>query len=69
MNSTSTTKLRTLLGRLQTRQRDLITQAAEADTLPPDTALRKIADLENAIGAIELLIEDGKGGSNGGSNG
>ena len=39
-------------------------QAAEADALPPDTALRKIADLENAIGAIELLIEDGKG-SNG----
>lgn len=60
MNSTSTTKLRTLLGRLQSRQRDLIVAAAEADALPPDTALRKIADLENAIGAIELMIEDGK---------
>jgi hypothetical protein len=49
---------RALLERMKSAQIDLITAAAKANTLPSDGALRKIADLEVAIGALEHLLED-----------
>ena len=50
--------LRALLKRLKDNQRQLLMQAAESGMLPTDGAIRKIADLENAIGAVELFIEE-----------
>ncbi|GBD48638.1 hypothetical protein [Methylopila sp. Yamaguchi] len=47
-----------LLDRLKTAQRELLTAAAKAKTLPSDGALRKIADLEVAIGAVEHLLDE-----------
>ncbi|GLK82772.1 MULTISPECIES: hypothetical protein [Ancylobacter] len=51
-------KLKTLRTRLLTAQRELITIAANADTIPADNVMRKIADLEVTIGAIETMIEE-----------
>ncbi|MFL1874830.1 hypothetical protein ACIKT0_06360 [Hansschlegelia beijingensis] len=50
---------KTLLERMKAAQIELLTAAASARTLPSDGALRKIADLEVAIGALEHLIDDG----------
>lgn len=47
-----------LLERMKTAQRELLSTAAKASTLPSDGAMRKIADLEVAIGALEHLLED-----------
>ncbi|MFD1701807.1 hypothetical protein ACFSCV_02210 [Methylopila henanensis] len=47
-----------LLDRMKQAQRQLIDAAAKAGTLPSDGALRKIADLEVAIGALEHLLDD-----------
>lgn len=55
------TKLKTLRNRLLTEQRDLITRAAEIDTLPSDKTLQKIATLEVAIGAVESLLDEQTG--------
>ena len=46
-----------LLERMKTAQAELLNAAAKAGALPSDNALRKIADLEVAIGALEHLIE------------
>ena len=54
-------KLKALRARLLTVQRELITVAAKAGTIPSDNSLRKIADLEIAIGAVETMIEDQSG--------
>ncbi|MBB3972139.1 hypothetical protein [Hansschlegelia beijingensis] len=51
---------KTLLERMKAAQIELLTAAARARTLPSDGALRKIADLEVAIGALEHLIDDGE---------
>ncbi len=48
-------KLHALLVRLKDRQRNLILQAAEHDTMPADSTLRRIAELENAIAAVEAV--------------
>jgi hypothetical protein len=53
-----TSKLDALKKRLIDAQRALIIQAAESETLPSDNALRKIADLEVAIGAVEALTDE-----------
>ncbi|MFJ5486976.1 hypothetical protein ACIKTA_04765 [Hansschlegelia beijingensis] len=50
---------KTLLERMKAAQIELLKAAARARTLPSDGALRKIADLEVAIGALEHLIDDG----------
>jgi hypothetical protein len=50
---------RSLLERMKTAQAELLAAAAKAATLPSDGALRKIADLEIAIGALEHLIDEG----------
>ena len=52
------TDLNTLLDRLKSRQRDLIMQAVEQDMLPPDGVLRHIAELENAIAAVEAVADE-----------
>jgi len=51
-------KLKALRARLVQAQRELITAAANSGALPSDNALRKIADIEVAIGAIEAMIEE-----------
>lgn len=51
-------KLYALLDRLKDRQRDLILQAAEHDTLPADSTLKRIAELENAIAAVEAVADE-----------
>lgn len=53
-----TEKLEALRGRLLSAQRELIKAAAEAGTIPSDNALRKIADLEVTIGAVETMIDE-----------
>ncbi|GJE42837.1 hypothetical protein [Methylobacterium soli] len=50
--------LEALLDRLKAAQRMLVLQAAELAMLPPDGTLRKIADLENTIAAVEALIDE-----------
>ncbi len=47
-----------LLDRLKDAQRTLIVEAAKIDMLPPDSMLRRVADLENTIAAVEALIEE-----------
>ena len=51
-------KLLALRNRLVDAQHKMLIQAAEADQLPSDNALRKISDLENVIAAVEVLIEE-----------
>ncbi|MCJ2127380.1 hypothetical protein [Methylobacterium sp. E-045] len=52
--------LEALLDRLKDRQRKLILAAAEHDTMPADSVLKRIAELENAIAAVEAVAgEDG----------
>lgn len=53
------TQYRALLERMKSAQIELLAAAAKASTLPSDGALRKIADLEVAIAALEHLMEDG----------
>ncbi|MFC7052721.1 hypothetical protein ACFQI3_08485 [Hansschlegelia quercus] len=50
---------KSLLDRLKAAQLEQFAAAASAKTLPSDGAMRKIADLEIAIGALEHLIDDG----------
>jgi hypothetical protein len=49
-------QLQALLDRLKNAQRELLLQCAQADTLPSDKTLRKIADLEGAISAVEMML-------------
>lgn len=51
-------KLVALRARLVEEQQKLITQAATNGMLPTDSAIRKISDIENAIMAVEHMIED-----------
>ncbi|MCX5495309.1 hypothetical protein OSH11_11370 [Kaistia dalseonensis] len=51
-------KLAALRVRLIEAQRKLVDQAAQSGTLPTDSALRKISDLENAIMAVEHMMEE-----------
>ena len=51
-------KLDALLDRLKTRQRDLIMEAAQYDTMPADSTLKRIAELENAIAAVEAVADE-----------
>jgi hypothetical protein len=48
-------KLEALLDRLKARQRDLTMEAAQYDTMPADSTLKRIAELENAIAAVEAV--------------
>jgi hypothetical protein len=50
--------LNSLLDRLKERQRDLIMQAAKEGMLPPDGMLKRIAELENAIAAVEAIADE-----------
>ena len=50
--------LEALLDRLKAAQRTLVLQAAQLPMLPPDGTLRKIADLENTIAAVEALMDE-----------
>jgi len=44
---------------MKAAQAELLNAAAKAGAMPSDNALRKIADLEVAIGALEHLLEEG----------
>ncbi|MFC5555278.1 hypothetical protein [Methylobacterium iners] len=46
------------LDRLKTHQRNLILQAAERDAIPAGSTLERIAELENAIVAVEAVAGD-----------
>lgn len=50
--------LNALLDRLKTRQRDIIMEAAKHDMLPPEGMLKQIAELENAIAAVEAVADE-----------
>ncbi|MDX6806066.1 hypothetical protein [Terrihabitans rhizophilus] len=58
MSETTKNKLAALQERLIEAQKILVMQAAEADVLPSDNALRKIADLELTISAVEALSDE-----------
>lgn len=49
-----------LRSRLVEAQHRLLLQAAQTETLPSDSALRRIADLESAILATDALIDEHK---------
>lgn len=51
-------KLEDLLDRLKTQQRDLIMEAAQYDTMPADSTLKRIAELENVIAAVEAVVDE-----------
>ncbi len=51
-------KLEALLNLLKARQRDLILQAAEHDAMPADSTLKRSAELENAIAAVEAVAAE-----------
>ncbi|GLK71381.1 hypothetical protein KHC23_11405 [Ancylobacter dichloromethanicus] len=57
-----TTKLKALRSRLLAVQRELISLAADIDSLPSDKTIQKIANLEVAIGAVESMIDDAEAG-------
>ncbi|MCJ2009883.1 hypothetical protein [Methylobacterium sp. J-092] len=54
-------KLDALLDRLKAHQWAMILAAAEHDTLPAASVLRQIAELENAIAAVEAVAEEERG--------
>ncbi|MCJ2075652.1 hypothetical protein MKK68_08300 [Methylobacterium sp. E-016] len=54
-------KLDALLDRLKYRQRDLIMEAAQYDTMPADSTLKQIVELENAIAAVEAVADEERG--------
>jgi hypothetical protein len=56
-----TENLQRLLNRLKAAQRDLILITAQSDANPPDSVIRKISELEVAIGAVEHLLEESDG--------
>ena len=51
-------KLEALLDRLTARQREIMLEAAGRDMLSPDGLLRKIAELENVIAAVEAVMDE-----------
>lgn len=55
------TELVELSKRLKEAQRELILKAAQGGKLPPDGVIRKIAELESAIVAVDTLIGEGDG--------
>jgi len=46
---------------LKAAQRDLIVSAARSGKLPPDGVIRKIAELESAIIAVDTMIGEADG--------
>ena len=54
-------KLEALRARLLAAQRRLIQVAAEAGTIPSDNTMRKIADMEVTLGAIEAMTDEERG--------
>ncbi|MCJ2074118.1 hypothetical protein MKK68_00375 [Methylobacterium sp. E-016] len=54
-------KLDALLDRLKAHQRAMILAATEHDTLPAASVLRQIAELENAIAAVEAVADEERG--------
>jgi hypothetical protein len=53
-----TERLNALRARLLAARREILIAAANAGTIPSDNALRKIADLEVTIGAVETMIDE-----------
>lgn len=51
-------KLEALLDRLKAHRREIILEASERDMLPPDSMLRRIAELENVIAAVEAVADE-----------
>lgn len=49
-----------LLQRLTEEQVNLFASAAASGTLPPDRVIRRLADLELTISALELQIENAR---------
>lgn len=51
-------KLAALLDRLKAHQRDLILAMTEHDGMPAGSALRRVAELENVIAAVEAVADE-----------
>ena len=54
-------KLDALLDRLKAHQRAMILAAADHEILPATSVLRQIAELENAIAAVEAVADEEQG--------
>jgi hypothetical protein len=50
-------ELEALLERLKDAQREILMAAARSSALPSDGTLRKVADLEQTIAAVEALLD------------
>ncbi|WP_181706401.1 hypothetical protein [Chthonobacter rhizosphaerae] len=51
-----------LSNRLKSAQRAIIDTAALSGAMPTETSLRKISDLEGAIAAVDVLIQEASDG-------
>ncbi|MCJ2048382.1 hypothetical protein [Methylobacterium sp. J-070] len=51
-------KLNALFERLKAHQRDLILEMAEHVGMPAGSALRRVAELENVIAAVEAVADE-----------
>jgi hypothetical protein len=54
-------RLTILSDRLRSAQKALIEAAAASDSMPPENVIRRIADLEATIVAVETLIAEEEG--------
>ncbi|HSI41471.1 MAG TPA: hypothetical protein VLA00_13085 [Xanthobacteraceae bacterium] len=53
-------ELEALRDRLKTAQTELLMHAAKSNLMPSDGMLRKIADLEMSLVAVETLLDEQK---------
>lgn len=51
-------QLNALSDRLKAAQRAIIDTAAISGAMPTDTAVRKVADLEGMIAAVDVLLQE-----------
>jgi len=57
----ASSQLENLRKLLLSAQREIISAAALSGVMPSDNALRKIADLEVTIGAVETMLDEKRG--------
>ena len=62
MDNATREELSALLERLKKSQKELIFSAAKTSMMPSDGTIRKIAELENAIAAVEAVLHEVKAG-------
>ncbi|WP_460452434.1 hypothetical protein [Alsobacter sp. SYSU BS001988] len=60
LTETEVADLKRLQRHLRERQRDLVLASATGGGIPPDRMIQKIAELENAIVAVDAILQEGR---------